>query len=218
MAKDANDSVTLELIPAAKKRGRPASGKALTNAERQRRFRMAQKQRVHIDLSSEDWADVMVMLQLKYEADANSQSQLSYAHIVEHFYRAGLGKAKAMPAWFEENRYKEPVSVTENQPTKESVTVTEIEVIEDKPVTVTKKPRVKKALAQVQVQSKETVTVTETPDTSKAVTVTKNNFPARYVHPHECMLTWTGRGRQPQWVKHWLDGGGQLADLEVSST
>lgn len=203
MAKDMNDSATLELIPAAKKRGRPASGKALTNAERQRRFRMAQKQRVHIDLSSEDWADVMVMLQLKYEADANSQSQLSYAHIVEHFYRAGLGKAKAMPAWFEENRYKEPV------------TVTEIEVPEQKSVTVTKKPCAKNVLAQVQAQPEEPVTVTEIPDTPKAVTVTKNNFPARYVHPDEPLLTWTGRGRKPVWVQRWLSAGCELSDLEI---
>lgn len=150
MAKDMNDSVTLELIPAAKKRGRPASGKALTNAERQRRFRMAQKQRVHIDLSVEDWAEVMTMLHIKYVADSGNKDQLIYSHIVESFYRAGFGKSRDMPDWFEENRYKEPVTVTENQSEQESVTVTEIEVPEQKSVTVTKKPRAKKALAQVQ--------------------------------------------------------------------
>ncbi|PTU69231.1 hypothetical protein DBB33_07145 [Chromobacterium haemolyticum] len=98
-----------------------------------------------------------------------------------------------MPAWFEENRYKEPVTVTENQPAQEVVTVTEIEAIESKPVTVT-----------------------EIPEVLKAVTVTKNNFQVRYAHPDEPMLTWTGRGRKPLWVQRWLSSGGELADLEVS--
>ncbi|OQS34743.1 hypothetical protein B0T39_19150 [Chromobacterium haemolyticum] len=120
-----------------------------------------------------------------------------------------------LPAEYSKSFDFTSVTVTENQLVQESVTVTEIEDVEDKPVTVTKKPRVKKALAQVQAQSKEPVTVTEIPDTTKAVTVTKNNFQVRYVHPDEPMLTWTGRGRQPVWVKNWLDGGGQIDDLWV---
>ncbi|UGA37663.1 hypothetical protein JOS77_27445 [Chromobacterium haemolyticum] len=64
MAKDMNDSATLELIPAAKKRGRPASGKALTNADRQRLFRERKKDRVQIDLSNDDWARLSAILQI----------------------------------------------------------------------------------------------------------------------------------------------------------
>lgn len=37
--KDANDKMTNELIPMPPKRGRPATGKALSNAERQAKFR-----------------------------------------------------------------------------------------------------------------------------------------------------------------------------------
>ncbi|QOZ84249.1 MULTISPECIES: H-NS histone family protein [Chromobacterium] len=214
MAKDMNDSATLELIPAAKKRGRPASANALTNAQRQRLFRERKKDRVQIDLSVDDWAKLSASLQVLYESDSGSIRQLQYAHLVEHIYRAGV-KCNKMPDWFEKNRYKETVTVTENQPVQESVTITEIEDVEDKPVTVTKKPRVKKSLAQIQAPSKEPVTVTEIPDAPKVVTVTKNNFQVRYAHPDEPMLTWTGRGRQPVWVKNWLDGGGQLADLDV---
>ncbi|UGA37662.1 H-NS histone family protein [Chromobacterium haemolyticum] len=122
-----------------------------------------------------------------------------------------------MPKWFEDKRYKEPVTVKENQPEQEIVTVTEIEVVEDKPVTVTKKLRAKKDLAHVQAHVDEPVTVMEIPDTPKSVIVTKNNFPARYAHPAEPLLTWTGRGRKPVWVQEWLAAGGQLADLEVSA-
>ncbi|QOD84912.1 hypothetical protein [Chromobacterium haemolyticum] len=148
MAKDMNDSSTLELIPAAKKRGRPASGKALTNAQRQRRFRESKKDRVQIDLSNDDWARLSAILQTLYESDSDHPRQLRYAHIVEQVYMSGMKyRNVSMPDWFEKKRYKETVTVTENQPVQEPVTITEIEVIEDKPVTVTKKPRTKKAEA-----------------------------------------------------------------------
>lgn len=217
MAKDANDSVTLELIPAAKKRGRPASANALTNAERQRRFRESKKGRVQIDLSCDDWSRLAAILQSRYESDSGNEFQVVYAHIVEQVYRSGV-KHFGMPAWFEEKRYKEPVTVTENQPAQEGVTVTEIEPIEDKPVTVTKKPRAKKSLAEVPAQAEESVTVTENPIPATVVTVTKNTYPVRYSSPHHPAFTWSGKGQRPKWVQDWLDGGGQLADLEVSAT
>jgi DNA-binding protein H-NS len=29
----------------------------------------------------------------------------------------------------------------------------------------------------------------------------------RYRHPDDASQQWTGRGRQPKWVKEWVDGG-----------
>lgn len=215
MAKDMNDSATLELIPAAKKRGRPASGKALTNAERQRIFRQSKKLKHHLELTDDQWVELICVINCAAENNAHYRSCKETLELLRLVYNSRFNDE--LPAEFSKAFDFTSVTVTENQPEQESVTVTEIEAIEAKPVTVTKKPRAKQVLAQVHPQAEEPVTVTEIPDTTKTVTVTKNNFPARYVHPHECMLTWTGRGRQPVWVKHWLDGGGQLADLEVSA-
>lgn len=39
MARDLDDRDTLDLIPQQKKRGRPKTGNAMSNAERQRKFR-----------------------------------------------------------------------------------------------------------------------------------------------------------------------------------
>ena len=39
--------------------------------------------------------------------------------------------------------------------------------------------------------------------------------PVKYRHPKEANLTWTGRGRRPQWVTVWLAGGGTLEALTV---
>lgn len=105
MAKDVNDSVTMALIPEPKKRGRPTSGKALSNAERQRLFRERKKDRVQIDLSVDDWAKLSASLQALYEYDSCCSRQLQYVHLVEQIYRAGV-KCNKMPDWFEENRYK----------------------------------------------------------------------------------------------------------------
>jgi DNA-binding protein H-NS len=37
----------------------------------------------------------------------------------------------------------------------------------------------------------------------------------RYRHPDEATQQWTGRGRQPLWVKEWVESGKPLADLLV---
>lgn len=39
--------------------------------------------------------------------------------------------------------------------------------------------------------------------------------PARYRHPENPALTWTGRGRRPNWVNSALESGKQLKDLAV---
>ena len=37
----------------------------------------------------------------------------------------------------------------------------------------------------------------------------------RYRHPSDPALQWTGRGRQPKWVKDWVVSGKPLAALQV---
>jgi DNA-binding protein H-NS len=38
---------------------------------------------------------------------------------------------------------------------------------------------------------------------------------ARYRNPANATEQWTGRGRQPKWVKEWLDGGKSMDDLRI---
>jgi DNA-binding protein H-NS len=37
----------------------------------------------------------------------------------------------------------------------------------------------------------------------------------RYRHPDDASQQWTGRGRQPKWVKEWVEGGQSLDQLRV---
>ncbi len=37
----------------------------------------------------------------------------------------------------------------------------------------------------------------------------------RYRNPDNSTQQWTGRGRQPKWVKEWVDGGKSLDKLRV---
>jgi DNA-binding protein H-NS len=39
--------------------------------------------------------------------------------------------------------------------------------------------------------------------------------PVRYRHPSDATLQWTGRGRQPKWVKDWVESGQALSALRV---
>ena len=38
---------------------------------------------------------------------------------------------------------------------------------------------------------------------------------ARYRNPANAGEQWTGRGRQPKWVKDWVDGGKSIDDLRI---
>lgn len=38
---------------------------------------------------------------------------------------------------------------------------------------------------------------------------------AKYAHPENPNLTWSGRGRNPNWVVSHLENGGQLEDLAI---
>lgn len=37
----------------------------------------------------------------------------------------------------------------------------------------------------------------------------------KYRHPQNADLAWTGRGRKPQWVQEWLNGGRKIEELAV---
>ena len=43
----------------------------------------------------------------------------------------------------------------------------------------------------------------------------RERTPAKYRNPDNPRQTWTGKGRQPVWLKEVLDGGGSLAELEI---
>ena len=40
--------------------------------------------------------------------------------------------------------------------------------------------------------------------------------PARYVHPRDASLTWSGVGRRPDWLKREIAGGASLDDLKAA--
>lgn len=44
---------------------------------------------------------------------------------------------------------------------------------------------------------------------------TKSKAPAKYAHPENPSLTWTGRGRQPVWYKEALKSGKKEEDLLI---
>lgn len=61
------------------------------------------------------------------------------------------------------------------------------------------------------------VSLDELLGSSGKVKVVKTRKPVavRYRHPADASLQWTGRGRQPQWVKDWLAGGNSLDAIGV---
>jgi ParB/RepB/Spo0J family partition protein len=42
-----------------------------------------------------------------------------------------------------------------------------------------------------------------------------NRPSVQYRHPQNAELEWTGRGRKPKWVEHWITQGGTLDDLKI---
>lgn len=40
----------------------------------------------------------------------------------------------------------------------------------------------------------------------------------QFKHPEDEAKQWTGRGRQPKWVREWVEEGKSLDDLRVSKT
>lgn len=48
--------------------------------------------------------------------------------------------------------------------------------------------------------------------------VGKSPVAPKYMHPGDGSVTWTGRGRQPVWVRDYLEAGGSLEDLLIAKT
>ncbi|QJE00614.1 H-NS histone family protein [Massilia forsythiae] len=48
-----------------------------------------------------------------------------------------------------------------------------------------------------------------------AKAATQGSVAVRYRHPDDNSQQWTGRGRQPKWVKEWVEGGNSLDKLRV---
>lgn len=41
--------------------------------------------------------------------------------------------------------------------------------------------------------------------------------PAKYRHPENSDLAWTGRGRKPKWVEDWLGTGGTMEQIQIAA-
>lgn len=49
----------------------------------------------------------------------------------------------------------------------------------------------------------------------KIAKATRGTVKAKYQHPQDGSLQWTGRGRKPKWVEAWLAGGGKIEALAI---
>ena len=75
--------------------------------------------------------------------------------------------------------------------------------------------RKQEAAAALEAKAKEMgFTLAELTGTSKR---RKTATPAKYRHPENPELTWSGRGRQPRWIKEALDNGQSLDDFLITA-
>jgi ParB/RepB/Spo0J family partition protein len=56
-----------------------------------------------------------------------------------------------------------------------------------------------------------------TPGTTEQAGADTDSGVVRYRHPDHPTSTWSGRGRQPKWVREWIEGGKSLDDLRVDA-
>lgn len=76
--------------------------------------------------------------------------------------------------------------------------------------------RKKEALAAADAKAREFgFSISELMDPGKKGAPTPR--PAKYRHPENADLTWTGRGRQPQWFKDAIESGTDPDDLLISA-
>lgn len=130
--RDSNDKLTLELLPVTKKRGRPSTGSAMTNAERQAKHR---RECVTLTLSTQEWAEMVDVFRRVCEESPTAELQA----LGRKVFSRGIRRPDAMPKVFRD--------VTENiaGPDDGAVTVIENDFLAsviteaDEPVTVTKK-------------------------------------------------------------------------------
>ncbi|WP_407277663.1 H-NS histone family protein [Aromatoleum evansii] len=52
---------------------------------------------------------------------------------------------------------------------------------------------------------------------AKAIPAARVPLPAKYRHPSNKELAWSGRGRRPQWVEAWLANGGAMDALATAA-
>jgi len=62
-------------------------------------------------------------------------------------------------------------------------------------------------------------TATPTPKAARAAppVARKEPLPAKYMHPSNKQLAWSGRGRRPGWIEAWTANGGSLEALEIAA-
>lgn len=84
----------------------------------------------------------------------------------------------------------------------------------DKAIKTFEERQRKQALAAVEATAREMgYTLQELLAGSKKTA--KKSTPAKYKHPENPSLTWSGRGRQPAWFKEALQSGKSPEDLEI---
>lgn len=84
----------------------------------------------------------------------------------------------------------------------------------DKAITSFDERRRQEALAAVEAKAKEMgFSLSELTQGAKK---TKAALPPRYQHPENPTKTWSGRGRQPTWIKEGLEQGKSLDDFLIA--
>lgn len=83
----------------------------------------------------------------------------------------------------------------------------------DKELRKKEKQRIEEARAAVEARARELGFSVAQLFSAKPATGSKN--PPKYRNPENPAKTWSGRGRQPNWVKSHLAAGGKLDDLAI---
>lgn len=85
----------------------------------------------------------------------------------------------------------------------------------DKAITSFDERRRQEALAAVEAKAKEMGFSLNELTQGQGAKKTKAALPPKYRHPENPAKTWSGRGRQPAWIKEGLDQGKSLDDFLI---
>lgn len=78
--------------------------------------------------------------------------------------------------------------------------------------------RQREAIAAVEEKARELgFTFAELAAAAPAAKAGKTKSPPKYRHPENPSITWTGKGRQPAWIKEALEAGKSLDDFVIGS-
>ncbi|MEN6079457.1 H-NS histone family protein [Chromobacterium piscinae] len=91
--RDSNDKSTLEMLPIPKKRGRPSTGLAMTNAERQAKHR---RECVTVTLNTREWAEMVDVIRRVCEDSPTTELQA----LGRKVFSRGIRRPEAMPMVF----------------------------------------------------------------------------------------------------------------------